>query len=109
LQERSREAAVWYICPLGYHYFLKTPFPIYVMEEGSCQRVIDSLSEDGKAVLLNGEGVTYAGITDAGGMEVKNIDIVSVLKSLKEFFSTQPEFEYLIEPIEWHIKNFESI
>lgn len=103
-----REVAVWYICPLGYHYFLKTPFPIYVMEGGNCQRVIDSLSEEGRGILLRGEGVLYSGIIDEGGTEVKDRDIVSVLKSLRDFFSAQPEFEYLMEPIEWHIKNFES-
>ncbi len=96
-----------YLCPLGLHYFLKSPFPIYVMSGGRCVEVIDSDQERGRDILAKGRDITYLGITDREGNDVKNATILEVLNSLKKHFEGNPNYDYLLEPIEWHIRNFE--
>ena len=95
-----------YVCSLGSHYFIKSPFPIYVMGGGECVAVIDSDGDEGRDILIKGDDITYLGITDKNGMDVKNIGILEVLNSLKELFDGEPNYEHLIEPIEWHIDRF---
>ncbi len=109
LNKETNPRAYKYHCPLGLHYFLQAPFPIYIMEGQSCVRVIDSDGKEGRKILLNGEGVTYLGITDSNGTEVKNKDILTVLNSLKTLFTANPAMEHLVEPVEWHIRNFEAV
>lgn len=87
---------------------IKSPFPVYELQDGEYVRAIDSDSEEGRNILLSGKGVLYIGITDAEGTEVSDMDILSVLRSLMELFGSERQYEHLAEPVAWHLRNFED-
>lgn len=70
--------------------------------------VLESNDKRARDILLNGEDITYLGITDEDGEEAKNMSILTVLKSLRELFAGDPMYDHLVEPVEWHIEQFEQ-
>lgn len=96
-----------YRCPLGTHYVIPAPFPVFIIERGECVEVIDSDSEKAREILLKGTDITYLGIIGQDGGEVRDMDILTVLRQLRELIARDPNLDHLLEPIDWHIERFE--
>ena len=108
LDQTSLGPGTKYRCPLGAFYVIQAPFPLFVTVDGECVEVLESDDRRARDILLKGEDITYLGITDVDGEEAKNMSILTVLKSLKEFFAGNPMYDHLVEPVEWHIEQFEQ-